>query len=123
MSRRCQVFSTAAIALSVALLLQLVPVSAQAPAAAADATKASGPALKTVWGDPDLQGLWTHGVSTPLQRDLKLGNREFYTDEETAARDKARNPALLSIGDNRPKRGTRAGRRRRVQQRVPVAAV
>ena len=106
MSRRFQVLSAVAIVLSVALLLQLVPVSAQAPVATGTAATASGRALKTIWGDPDLQGLWTHGVSTPLQRDPKLGDREFYTEEETAARDKARNPALLSIGDKRPTRGT-----------------
>ncbi len=106
MSRRFQVFSAAAITLSVALLLQLVPVSAQAPVATGAAAKASGPELRTIWGDPDLQGLWTDGVSTPLQRDPKLGDREFYTDEERAAIDKARNPALLTVGDKRPTRGT-----------------
>ena len=106
MSRRYQGFSAAAIALSVALLLHLVLVSAQAPAATGAAARASGPALKTVWGDPDLQGLWTEGLWTPLQRDPKFGNREFYTDEERAAVDKARDPALLGVGDKRPTRGT-----------------
>ena len=106
MSRRFQVFGAAAIAPFVALLLQLVPVSAQAPAVTGASAKASGPELKTIWGNPDLQGLWTDGVRTPLQRDPKLGDREFYTDEEIAAIDKARNPTLLTIGDKRPKRGT-----------------
>ena len=106
MSRRCQMFGAATIALSVALLLQLVPASAQAPAGTGPAAKASGPALKTVWGDPDLQGLWSEGLWTPLQRDPKFGNREFYTDEERTAVDKARDPALLGVGDKRPRRGT-----------------
>ena len=61
---------------------------------------------QTPWGEPDLQGIWTHPEWTPLQRDPKFGNREFYTDEERAAIDKARNPSLLTIGDNRAALGT-----------------
>ena len=66
------------IALTVALSVQLVPVSAQAPAAKGAAAKATGSGLKTIWGDPDLQGLWTADLSIPLQRDPKLGDREFF---------------------------------------------
>ena len=105
MSRRLQMFGAAAIALSMALLLQLVPVSAQAPAATGGATRASGPALKTTWGDPDLQGLWTDGVRTPLQRDPAFGNRESYTDEERATIDKVR-AVPRGVGDKRATRGT-----------------
>ena len=104
MSRRFQIFGAAAIAVSLALSLQLqlVRVSAQAPAGAATA---SGPALKTIWGDPDLQGLWTDGPWTPLERDPKFGNREFYTDEERVAWDKVR-AVPTGVGDKRPTRGT-----------------
>jgi hypothetical protein len=44
---------------------------------------------KTPWGDPDLQGTWPTtnlNFSVPLQRDVKLGNRNVLTDEEYAAR-------------------------------------
>jgi hypothetical protein len=34
------------------------------------------------WGDPDLQGTWTFGTITPLERPAKYGDREFLTPEE-----------------------------------------
>ena len=43
--------------------------SAQAPAASG-AMPAAAP-LKTPWGDPDLQGIWTDEFDTPLQRPAK----------------------------------------------------
>lgn len=39
---------------------------------------------RTPWGDPDLQGIWTNDVVTPLERPLALGRRELLTDEELA---------------------------------------
>lgn len=38
----------------------------------------------TVWGDPDLQGMWSYASLTPLERPLSLGNKEFYTTDEAA---------------------------------------
>jgi len=38
----------------------------------------------TSWGDPDIQGIWSYASLTPLQRPLRLENREFYTPEEAA---------------------------------------
>jgi hypothetical protein len=43
-----------------------------------------GQALKTPWGDPDLQGIWSNPYVTPLQRPKEFGNREFLTKEEIA---------------------------------------
>ncbi len=41
--------------------------------------------LRTSWGDPDLQGIWTNeNTGTPMQRPAKYGDREFLTDEEVA---------------------------------------
>jgi hypothetical protein len=34
-------------------------------------------ALKTAWGEPDLQGIWTDAVETPLQRPAKYANQEL----------------------------------------------
>ena len=39
---------------------------------------------RTPWGDPDLQGIWTNDVVTPLERPSELGQRELLTDEELA---------------------------------------
>ena len=45
---------------------------------------------RTSWGDPDLQGIWRNEpTSTPMQRPAKFADREFYTDEEVAAMEKA----------------------------------
>ena len=41
--------------------------------------------VNTPWGDPDLQGVWTHGTITPLERPEEYGDREFLTEEEVAA--------------------------------------
>jgi len=36
----------------------------------------------TEWGEPDLQGVWRHQSTTPLQRPANVEGREFLTDEE-----------------------------------------
>ena len=48
----------------------------------------TAPALKTPWGEPDLQGIWTRDVDIPLQRPIKYGAREFLTDAERAELDR-----------------------------------
>ena len=70
---------------SVLVKLTLVPVAGQAQAAAK-----AGPAPKTSWGEPDLQGIWTDEFQSPLQRPAKYAGREFFTDAERAAIDAKR---------------------------------
>ncbi|SVB18712.1 uncharacterized protein METZ01_LOCUS171566, partial [marine metagenome] len=41
-------------------------------------------ALRTPWGDPDLQGTWTNTTTTPMERPSELADREVLTDEERA---------------------------------------
>jgi hypothetical protein len=41
-----------------------------------------GDALRTPWGDPDLQGIWSNSVLVPLERDPKFGTRAMMTQEE-----------------------------------------
>jgi hypothetical protein len=41
-------------------------------------TEAQAP-LKTPWGEPDLQGIWTDESDTPLQRPAKYANQEHFT--------------------------------------------
>jgi len=36
--------------------------------------------LKTPWGEPDLQGLWTDETDTPLQRPARFADQEFFTE-------------------------------------------
>ena len=44
---------------------------------------------RTSWGDPDLSGIWpgTAMVGVPMQRDEKLGLRNWLTEEEFTARE------------------------------------
>jgi len=44
----------------------------------------AGTALRTPWGEPDLQGIWSNPVVTPLERPAEFGTREFLTKEELA---------------------------------------
>src|SRR3989441_9632490 len=51
-------------------------------------TGKTAPALKTAWGEPDLQGIWSRDVDLPLQQPTKYGDREFLTDAERAELDR-----------------------------------
>jgi hypothetical protein len=70
-----------------------VTVASEAPAA---------PVLKTPWGEPDLQGIWTDETNTPLQRPTRYANQEFFTEAQRAELDKQRSDLL-----GRDKRGER----------------
>jgi len=94
----------AAAALSAILSFSITRTSAQAPASVKAAVPASASALKTPWGEPDLQGIWTDESDTPLQRSPKYANQEFFTEAQRAELDKER-AALL-------------GRDRRVEERA-----
>ncbi len=60
-----------------------------APGAQSDAS------LRTPWGDPDLQGIWTDEFDTPFERPERFGDRAFMTAEEQAELDEQR-AGLLS---------------------------
>jgi hypothetical protein len=71
---------------AIVVLLAPQPAASQAlsPAArTATAAKSWTPA-RTPDGKPDLQGTWTDGTLTPLERPKGLGAKEFYTDQEFA---------------------------------------
>ncbi len=78
-------------------------VSAAMPASVAPAS-AQAPTLKTPWGEPDLQGIWTDETDTPLQRSPKFANQEFFTAAQRAELDKERSALLRR--DRRVERGT-----------------
>jgi hypothetical protein len=55
---------------------------------------ASHTALKTPWGEPDMQGIWTDEFDTPLQRSAKYENQEFFTEAQRAELDQVRSGIL-----------------------------
>ncbi|HYR90832.1 MAG TPA: hypothetical protein VE422_42615 [Terriglobia bacterium] len=65
---------------------------------------AAGQALRTPWGDPDLQGIWSNRFVTPLERPGEFGTREFLTEDEIAAAERR-----LVEQTRRPGRDSREG--------------
>jgi len=78
--RLLKVLGVVAVILAVIVLLKMAPAG----------TASASTALKTAWGDPDLQGIWTDDYQTPLQRAAKYANKAEFTDEERAELDKQR---------------------------------
>src|ERR1700674_3527242 len=74
------------------------------PPTASVKSPAAAPVMKTAWGEPDLQGIWTDETDTPFQRSPKYANQEFFTEAQRAELDKAR--ASLLGRDRRVERGT-----------------
>ncbi|HWN49829.1 MAG TPA: hypothetical protein VNO18_08395 [Xanthobacteraceae bacterium] len=90
-----------AAAASAVISVSITRTSAQAPAAS---VAAPASALKTLWGEPDLQGIWTDETDTPLQRSPKYANQEFFTEAQREELDKERSALLRR--DRRVERGT-----------------
>jgi hypothetical protein len=86
-----------AAAVSAIAAVSITPTSAQTPAP-------SMPTLKTPWGDPDLQGIWTDETDTPFQRSPKFANQEFFTDAQRQEFDIQR--SALRGRDTRAERGS-----------------
>src|ERR1700681_4571911 len=84
---------TAAAALAVSAAMQVLPALTQTLPVLPGASVPS-PALKTPWGDPDLQGIWTDEFDTPLQRPAKYANQEFFTEAQREELDKQRSALL-----------------------------
>ena len=70
MGDRCLV---ACLAVSVVALLFPLPVTGQESQ------------LRTSWGDPNLEGVWTGSTLTPVERPLELAGKNLLTEEEVAA--------------------------------------
>src|SRR3981189_613393 len=81
----------AATAVGVTVSVYITGTLAQAPAASVTAPV---PALKTPWGEPDLQGIWTDEFDTPLQRPDKYAEQEFLTEAQRAELDQVRSGIL-----------------------------
>lgn len=90
MNHHCSV-AAGAVALAASLsLFAPVPARAQNPVEAVEkAAVALAPkgwtVPRTPDGHPDLQGIYTNVSLTPLQRDKDLGDKEFFTPQESSA--------------------------------------
>jgi hypothetical protein len=85
------------------MIASVLVVVTEAPVASAEGA-APAPALKTPWGEPDLQGIWTDETATPFQRSPKFANQEFFTEAQRAEFDKVR--SILRGRDERAERGS-----------------
>jgi hypothetical protein len=84
--RSLEIIGAVTVILGLFVLLQrtAVPVTGQAPTVTAKAA-----ALKTPWGEADLQGIWSVELVVPLERPPGVTN-EFYTEKEVAELDRER---------------------------------
>ena len=92
---RVSVFATWSV-LAAVLALSAIPLGGQGGAAA----QGEWTPPTTPWGDPDLQGQWTNGTLTPLQRPADLAGQETLNDEEWALRN-----AVAGLSDDGPVQG------------------
>src|SRR6202030_1621704 len=91
-----------AAAVSAAISLPVTRISAQAPPPYPPPPSPppqggggrEGEPLKTPWGEPDLQGIWTDEFDTPLQRPAKYANQEFFTAAQREELDHVRGALL-----------------------------
>jgi hypothetical protein len=103
MSRRLvELIGLVAAVAAVIVFLRLAPVTLAGQGGNAKDGKAEkgGPAAKTPWGEPDLQGIWTNDYEIPLQRPARYANKEFFTEEERAELDRVRTGIISA--DSRP---------------------
>jgi hypothetical protein len=84
-----------------AAILAPTAASAQTPEGSAAPSSA---ALKTPWGEPDFQGIWTDETTTPLQRPAKYADKVSFSEAERAELDQARTEVLGR--ERRAERGT-----------------
>jgi hypothetical protein len=88
---------------TVAVVLALYPSTVRV-GGAADQTATGVTSRRTPWGDPDLQGTWTSdgSIRVPFERSRSLGERQFLTTEEFAAREERVKRQALAISPSGP---------------------
>ncbi len=98
------------VTMGVCALVGLFSVHTAAQDAKAGNTSVSGnrSALKTPWGHPDLQGVWTTDseIGVPLERPVELGEKSTLTEEESRKRAEA---LKAKYNDDKEARGDEVG--------------
>jgi len=77
-------------------LLAIIPFGvAQSPQSSKPGAKPAAKPAGSTWkaprtpdGKPDLQGVWSNAIITPLERPAAYANKEFFTEDEAAAFEK-----------------------------------
>jgi hypothetical protein len=94
-------FSGSIVAAGIAVAAASAGISVSVTRTSAQAPAISGATLKTPWGEPDLQGIWTDEFDTPFQRPAKFANQEFFTEAQRAELDKTRSEMLGRLATER----------------------
>jgi hypothetical protein len=94
-------FSGSVMTIAIATSAAIISVSATRTSAQTPASSTTASALKTPWGEPDLQGIWTDENDTPLQRPAKYAAQEFFTPAQRAELDEARTAVLVNADSQR----------------------
>jgi hypothetical protein len=94
-------FSSSIVTLAIAATAVGAVISVSVTGTSAQAPAASGSTLKTPWGEPDLQGIWTDEFDTPLQRSPRYASQEFFTEQQRADLDKERAAILTRFANER----------------------
>lgn len=88
--RRSYLLSLVVLGSAVLASLAVVSLTGQTPAGGKKAAKTSAAVPRTAWGNPNLQGTWFVIYDVPLERSAANANKEFLTDAEVAAANKAK---------------------------------
>src|SRR5262249_55381468 len=81
---------TIATAVSAVISISIEPARAEGSAAPDTAPST----LRTAWGEPNLQGIWTDETYTALQRPAAYADQEFFTEAQRAELDRVRGALL-----------------------------
>jgi hypothetical protein len=94
--------------LAMAALATAVAVVSLTPTLVAGQSAAAASNIRTPWGAPDLNGIWSNQHAVPFERAKEYGTREFLTDEELAKAQTALDtrPARNLYRDTRKEAGT-----------------
>jgi hypothetical protein len=89
------IITVAVAAASAVISMPTARTQAQAPLASGTVQMPAS-ALKTPWGEPDLQGIWTDEFDTPLWRPARYANQEFFTKAQREELDRVRSAVLAN---------------------------
>jgi hypothetical protein len=80
---RTQAFGIALVAVS--LIATSIGAADQARVPRQGTNARSAGTLRTPWGDPDIEGLWTNTTTTPLERLREAGDKDVLSEDEREA--------------------------------------